>query len=45
VEIQTQAFEDVPYYPLGLSHLPTAYRADITGMLEGFVLFWNVRRT
>jgi peptide/nickel transport system substrate-binding protein len=45
VEIQTQAFEDVPYYPLGLSHLPTAYRPDITGMLEGFVLFWNVRRT
>lgn len=44
-EVQTQAFEDVPYYPLGLSHLPTAYRSDITGMLEGFVLFWNVRRT
>jgi peptide/nickel transport system substrate-binding protein len=45
VEIQTQAFEDVPYYPLGLSHQPTAYLSNITGMLEGFVLFWNVRRT
>jgi peptide/nickel transport system substrate-binding protein len=45
VEMQTEAFEEVPYYPLGLSHQPTAYRRDITGMLEGFVIFWNVKRT
>jgi peptide/nickel transport system substrate-binding protein len=44
-EMQLQAFEEVPYYPLGLAQLPTAFRADITGVLEGFPLFWNVRRT
>ena len=43
-EIQLQAFEDVPYYPLGLAQQPTAFRQDITGVPEGFVIFWNVRR-
>ena len=42
--IQAEAFASVPYYPLGLSHLPTAFRKDISGVLEGFPLFWNVRR-
>ncbi len=44
-EIQLQAFENVPYYPLGLAQLPTAVRPDITGVPEGFVSFWDVRRT
>lgn len=44
-EMQTQAFQDVPYYPLGMTHQPTAFRNDITGVPEGFVIFWNVRRT
>jgi peptide/nickel transport system substrate-binding protein len=44
-EIQLQAFQMVPYWPLGLAHLPTAYCCDITGVLEGFPKFWNVRRT
>jgi len=44
-EIQLRAFQDVPYYPLGVAQLPTAFRADITGVLDGFPLFWNVRRT
>ena len=44
VAIQTEAFDSVPYYPLGLSRLPTAIRPDITGVLEGFSLFWSVRR-
>jgi peptide/nickel transport system substrate-binding protein len=43
-EMQSQAFEDVPFYPLGLAQSPTAYRKDITGVPEGFVIFWNVRR-
>ena len=43
-EIQLQAFQDVPYYPLGAFLQPTAYRpAAITGLLEGFPTFWNVR--
>jgi peptide/nickel transport system substrate-binding protein len=44
-EIQLQAFDNVPYYPLGLAQLPTAFRQEITGVPEGFVIFWNVRRT
>ena len=43
-EIQKQAFEDVPYYPLGLYYRPTAYRADLTGILSDIPVFWNVRR-
>jgi len=44
-EIQLQAFANVPYYPLGVAQSPTAFRPDITGVPEGFVIFWNVRRT
>ena len=43
--IQMQAFEDVPYIPLGQSIPPTAYRNYLTGVLEGHPFFWNVRRT
>ena len=42
--IQAQAPSDVPFYPLGLYYNPTAYRADLTGVLSGGPLFWNVRR-
>ncbi len=43
-QMQLQAFEDVPYIPLGQTISRTAYRADLTGVLEGMPLFWNVRR-
>jgi peptide/nickel transport system substrate-binding protein len=43
-QIQLQAFQDVPYIPLGQMITPTAYRADLTGMLEGAPVFWNIRR-
>jgi peptide/nickel transport system substrate-binding protein len=43
-EIQREAFQSVPYYPLGLANLPTAFRKDIAGVRDGFVIFWNVRR-
>jgi peptide/nickel transport system substrate-binding protein len=43
-DIQLQAFENVPYYPLGVAQSPTAFRKDIAGVPEGFVIFWNVRR-
>jgi peptide/nickel transport system substrate-binding protein len=42
--IQMQAFEDVPYVPLGVHYSPSAYRADIAGVLTGFPMFWNLRR-
>jgi peptide/nickel transport system substrate-binding protein len=43
-EMQAHAFDTVPYYPLGFAYQPTAFRKDITDMLDGFVIFWNVRR-
>lgn len=43
-QIQHQAFIDVPYVPLGLFFQPTAYRRDLTGMIQGPPLFWNLRR-
>jgi peptide/nickel transport system substrate-binding protein len=45
VEIQAQAFEDVPYLPLGLNYFPTALRANLTDMPNGIPVFWSVRRT
>lgn len=44
VAIQKEAFESVPYVPLGTFYQPTAYRKDLMGMLKGLPLFWNIRR-
>ena len=43
-DLQVQAFEDVPCVPLGQWVRPTVYSASLTGMLDGYPLFWNVRR-
>jgi peptide/nickel transport system substrate-binding protein len=43
-DMQVQAFVDVPYLPLGQWTRPTAYDRGLTGMLDGFPLFWNLRR-
>ena len=42
--MQLQAFIDVPYVPLGLFFQPTAYRRDLTGVIQGPPLFWQIRR-
>ncbi len=42
-DIQLQAMQDVPYYPLGQFFQPTGYRTSVTGVLPGFATFWNVR--
>jgi peptide/nickel transport system substrate-binding protein len=42
--LQEQAFEDVPYLPLGIFFQPTARRSTVTGLLKGFPLFYNVRK-
>jgi peptide/nickel transport system substrate-binding protein len=42
--MQAQAFQDVPYYPLGVFYPATAYRKSLTGVLDGYSLFYNVRR-
>jgi peptide/nickel transport system substrate-binding protein len=44
VDLQRQALIDVPYVPLGQELQATAYRDNLTGILNGFVLFWNVRK-
>ena len=44
-DIQREAMREVPYYPLGQYLQPTAYRSNLTGILDGFATFWNVRRT
>jgi peptide/nickel transport system substrate-binding protein len=43
-EIQVAAFEELPYLPLGQYLQATAYSAKLTGVLNGFALFWNVRK-
>jgi peptide/nickel transport system substrate-binding protein len=43
-KMQAQAFIDVPYCPLGTSYPETAYRSDLTGVLDGQAIFWNVQR-
>ena len=43
-KLQLQAFQDVPYIPLGQYFQPTAHRSDLTGILKGSPLFWNVKR-
>ena len=45
VEMQTLALDEVPYLPLGKFVFSTATRKDITGLREGFAIFWNVRRS
>jgi peptide/nickel transport system substrate-binding protein len=44
-KIQVQAFEDVPYLPLGSYFQPTSYKADLTDMKKGLIQFTGVRRT
>ena len=42
--LQEVAFGHVPYIPLGQVAQLTAYRSDLTGMLKGVPVFWNLRR-
>ena len=43
-QIQQTVMDDVPFFPLGQLYQPTAYKKELSGILEGFVLFWNVKR-
>ena len=44
-DIQSKALELVPYIPTGQYFYRTACRSDITGIIPGQFVFWNVRRT
>lgn len=43
--LQAQAFQDVPYVPAGQFLQAAAYRSNLEGVLRGFPLFWNVRKS
>lgn len=42
--IQAQAMQDVPMVPVGQYFLATAHRRNITDMITGMPLFWNVKK-
>jgi peptide/nickel transport system substrate-binding protein len=44
-QIQAEAFDSVPYLPLGEYFQPTAHSKAITGVLKGMPLFWNVTKS
>jgi peptide/nickel transport system substrate-binding protein len=43
-QMQLQSYQDVPHIPLRLVYVQTAYRAELTGVIGGFPLFWSIRR-
>ena len=43
-ELQKQALIDVPYIPLGQALQATSYTKNVSGVLAGSVLFWNVKK-
>ncbi len=44
-EIQTAAFKDVPFIPVGQWVSPTGHRDNLTDFVKcGVVVFWNVKR-
>ena len=43
-DMQLQAFQDVPYVPLGGYNQPFAYSRKITGMLNSFPVFYNIKK-
>jgi peptide/nickel transport system substrate-binding protein len=45
VDIQRQWWIDVPHIPIGQWFQPTAWRNDLTGMVDGFPIFWGISRS
>ena len=43
-DMQLQAFRDMPYLPTGMWTQPTAYSRKLSGMLNGFPLFYNLQK-
>jgi peptide/nickel transport system substrate-binding protein len=43
-KLQAQTLSDVTWIPVAQVFLPTVVRQNITGVLPGFIKFWNVRR-
>lgn len=45
VEIQQQWWIDVPHLPIGQWFQPTAWRDNLDGMVDGFPIFWGIKRS
>ncbi|MBN8897563.1 MAG: ABC transporter substrate-binding protein, partial [Rhodospirillales bacterium] len=43
-DIQEVAFQELPYLPLGQYLQATAYSTKLSGVLNGFAIFWNVKK-
>lgn len=43
-QMQLEAFDSVPYYPLGQSIQQSAIRSEISDRVEGYTVFWGVRK-
>ncbi len=43
-EMQIRAMQSVPFIPLGQYFQATAYRTTLSGVLDGFATFWNIRK-
>jgi len=43
-DIQTECFASVPYVPLGRFYQPTAFHNRLTGIVESFPVFHNVKK-
>ena len=44
-QMQKEALVSIPYIPMGQYLQPTAYRTTLDGVLSGFAIFWNVRKS
>ncbi|RVT98544.1 ABC transporter substrate-binding protein [Rhodovarius crocodyli] len=43
-QMQRQAFQSVPFIPLGQYFQATAYRNSLSGLIPNFATFWNLRK-
>jgi peptide/nickel transport system substrate-binding protein len=43
-ELQAEAFQQVPYLPVGQYFQPWTYRTSLSGILKGMPMFWNVQK-
>lgn len=43
-DLQRQCWIDVPHIPLGIWYQPMAWQKTITGIPDGFPIFWGARR-
>ena len=43
-EMQVECFKNVPHIPLGQWFQPMAWQSSVDGVLDGFPLFWGVKR-